>query len=615
MCYNLYNNIFYMFSFSYTKKNKKNYSQKGFTLLEGMIAVAIFLTVSVGIYQTYIGVIELIKVSRTQITTAALANEQFEIIRNMPYSDIGILGGLPAGKLQKEKIVTRNNDYKIITTIRNIDDPFDGVIGGSPNDTSPADYKLVALDIVCLNCKFFKETSFTTYVGPRALEITSTNGALFIQVFNASGQPIQGADVHIVNTKGTSTITIDDVTNNAGFLQIVDTPPGAEAYEITVSKPGYSTERTYPTGDASNPNPKKTHSTVIAQQLTQVSFSIDKTSTLNIASVNKTCATINNVDFAITSSKLIGTTPDIHKYDEYLVTDNSGEKNITTLEWGTYNIKIVDIMFDLIGTIPLFPITLNPNMTQDLKIIVASKQPESLLVTVRDIATGLPLSGAEIELDGAGYNEKYITGRGFLNQTDWSGGSGQDNFIDETKYDTSDGKIEINNPAGELQLKKLVSDYETSGNLISSSFDTGSIANFHQLLWQPENQPIAAGTSSAKFQIATNNDNTTWEFYGPDGSTTTYYTLSGENINIMHNGDRYFKYKTFLSTASTSVTSLIADVQFTFTSECVPPGQIIFNNLSSGDYTLTASRTSYQSFTNTVTMSTSSKQYEIILGP
>jgi len=596
-------------------KTLKNISQKGFTLLEIMVATAIFLIVSTSVYQTYIGVLNLIEVSRTQMASAALANEQFEIIRNMPYSDIGILNGLPAGKLQKEKVALRdNNNYKIITTIRNIDDPFDGVIGGVPNDTSPADYKLVALDISCLNCKFSKTTSFTTYVGPRALEIASTNGALFVQVFNANGEAIPEADVHIENRQGTSTIIIDDVTNNDGFLQIVDTPPGIEAYEITVSKDGYSSQKTYLTGDVSNPNPKKHHATVLAQQLTQISFSIDKTSTLNISSVSQTCSPIGNVAFDINGFKLIGLSPDVYNYSKSLTTDSGGRKILTKLEWDTYNISLTDSTYEIIGTIPLLSLNLNPDMIQDLKLIVAPKQPNTLLITVKDSSTGLPLSGVDITLSSTTTLPSMLTtGRGFLHQTNWVGGAGQTNFIDETSYYYSDGKIETNNPSGELQLKKLATDYETSGTLISSSFDTGSAANFHQLLWQPEIQPIGAGTSSLKFQIATNNDNSTWDFYGPDGSTTTYYTLSGENINSLHNGDRYFRYKTILSTASTSITSSLADVQFTFTSDCIPPGQVSFNNLALSEYTITTSKTGYEDFSGTASLTSALKQYEIIL--
>ena len=75
--------------------------------------------------------------------------------------------------------------------------------------------------------------------------------------------------------KGTP-IVIDDVTNINGMLQVVDAPPGVNAYEIIVSKDGFTTDQTYTPGAAGNPNPTKPHATVAIQQLTQISFVIDE---------------------------------------------------------------------------------------------------------------------------------------------------------------------------------------------------------------------------------------------------------------------------------------------------------------------------------------------------
>lgn len=62
--------------------------------------------------------------------------------------------------------------------------------------------------------------------------------------------------MHIENNVATTSIVIDDTTNNDGYVQIIDAPPGINAYEISVSKPGYSSERTYMIGDVANPNPQ-----------------------------------------------------------------------------------------------------------------------------------------------------------------------------------------------------------------------------------------------------------------------------------------------------------------------------------------------------------------------
>ena len=589
----------------------------GFTLIESLVGIAVFIIITVSVYQAYAATMNAVRASRLKITATALANEQFEIIRNLPYDDVGVIGGIPNGKIPYiQNLVRDGTGFQTKTAIRNIDDPFDGTIGGLPNDLSPADYRLAELEISCPSCRNFTPLIFTTHIGPRALESASTNGALFVRAFDAVGQPVAEANVHIENNQAVPAIIIDDTTNNDGFLQIVDAPPGVEVYEITVSKSGYSTDQTYLTGAPGNPNPTKPHATVALQQLTQISFAIDQTSVLDVSSVTDICIPVPLIDFSLFGSKLIGTGPDVLKYSAPHLTDGAGRKTIPDLEWDTYNLNLTDGAYDLAGTIPLLPLALNPNVNQDFKLIVAPKNPNSVLVTVKDASTQLPLSDAAVRLEKTSYDTTLITGRGFIRQTDWSGGGGQTDFIDPAKYFDSDGNIDMANPAGEIKLwKQFGIEYVPQGYLISSAFDTGSAGNFHQILWQPQDQPPATGPDSVRFRIATNNNKTSWNFLGPDGTTDTFYTLANQNINSLHNGDRYLRYKTLLQTASTTWTPTVSDISFTFTSSCVPPGQVFFTGLGAGGYTLTVSKAGYQPFTDTITVSSPWQQREVILSP
>jgi type II secretory pathway pseudopilin PulG len=593
--------------------------QKGFTLVEAIVGIAVFMIIAVSVFQAYVQAMQAVQVSRIKIDAIALADEQLEIIRNLPYSDVGIPSGIPSGKIPHTQSLTRDNiSFTVETTIRNIDDPFDGTFGGTPNDLSPADYKLAEVKISCSSCKNFSPLNFSAHVAPKNLETASTNGALFVQVFDAVGQPVQGANVHIENNQAIPSIVIDDTTNNQGMLQIVDAPPGVSAYEIAVSKPGYSQDQTYLAGAPGNPNPSKPHATVALQQLTQISFSIDKVSTLNVSSVTQTCAGVANIDFSLQGSKLIGTSPDIIKYSASYVTNGLGQETISNLEWDTYNINFTDLTYNLAGSIPLGPLTLNPGINQDLKFVVEHKNPRALLVTVQDAGSKLPVSDASVELQKGSYDVTLTTGRGFLRQTDWSGGSGQEEFTDETKYFDSDRNVETADPTGELKLIKIFDQYASSGYLISSTFDTGSLSNFHQIIWQPQDQPSQAGLDSVKFQIATNktiNEETTWNFLGPDGTGNTFYTTSNTTINSIHNNDRYLRYKIFLQTADTSYTPNVGDIAITFTSACVPPGQVFFSGLSQGDYDLTITKSGYQTFNDTVNVSDPWKQYQALISP
>jgi prepilin-type N-terminal cleavage/methylation domain-containing protein len=595
--------------------NKFKLNSAGFTLIESLVGIAIFAIIAVGIYGAFSLASKLVEASRLLTTATALANEQFEIAHNMPYADVGLSSGLPRGKLSASQNIKRDNaTFLVETTIRSVDDPFDGTLGGTPNDTSPADYKLMQVEISIPDNDTFTTKTFTEYIAPKNLENSTTNGALFIKVFDANGQAVAGANVHIQNDLLSPVISVDDTTNNQGILEIVDVPPSINSYAITVSKDGYSQDKTYPT-DINNPNPLKPHATVAVQQVTQTSFIIDQLSTLNVESVTETCTPVANISFSLKGSKLNGTMPDVLKYNNNFDTGAGGAKTINDLEWDTYNLTYTDISHDLAGSISPIPLSLAPGSIQDVKIIAVSKNPDSLLVSVKEGGTNLPLAGVTVDLVKGTSTEELITGRGFLRQNDWSGSSGQQNFVDQTAYLSSDGNIETANPAGELQLKKAFGLYANAGNLISSTFDTGSASNFYQLQSLPADQPAAAGTSSVLLQIATNNDNSTWNFKGPDGTAATYYSVSNTNISAVNNGNRYLRYEIFLSTASSTFTPDIGEVNFTFSSLCVPSGQVLFSGLDGGDYTLKISKTGFSPIEEPITISSPWQQHENTLMP
>lgn len=383
----------------------------GFTLIEGLVATAIFAIVAVSVFQTFSKVFEITSLARLKVTATALANEQLEIARNLPYTDVGTTSGIPSGKIPRTQTLVRDGvSFTVTTTIRNTDDTFDGTIGGTPNDLSPADYKLVEVAIDCATCRNFRTLTFSASVGPKSLEGVSTNGALFIQVSDANGQPVSGAAVHITNSQTVPPITTDDTTNAQGLLQLVDVPPNANSYQITVSKSGYSTDKTSAPGAVENPNPTKPHATVAAKQVTQVSFGIDKTSTLNFASVTHNCVPVGNIDFMLGGAKIIGTNPTVLKLSTTTATDGTGFKTFSDLEWDTYTLALLDTAYDLAGSVPLLPLALNANTTQDVQLVVIPKNPQTLLVTVRDSGTNLPINDAIVTLTKTGYTKSITTG-------------------------------------------------------------------------------------------------------------------------------------------------------------------------------------------------------------
>lgn len=596
----------------YLKENKN----RGFTLIEVLVSLAIFISVSVAVYASFVSILKITRVIRIKGVMTNIANEQFEIVRNLSYQSVGTVNGIPSGIIPQSQTISRdNNNFLLETVIRNFDDPFDGTFNGTPKDSSPADMKLVELTISCSSCEStLSPISFTTRVAPKNLETSSNDGALVIKVFDASGLPISGAIVHIVNNNISPKVDLIDQTDNNGILNIVDAPPSNNGYQIIVTKDGYSSDQTYPI-TSGNPNPTKPNATVLLQQITQVSFVIDLISTINISTINSQCLAVPNFDFVISGKKLIGN-PSVLKYNNSFITDSLGKKTLSNMEWDTYNITGTNSSYDIIGTNPLLSLGVNPNTTEDLQIITAPKNGNRLVVVVRDQSTGLPISDATVSIYNSGsYSKSAVTNEGYFNQTDWSGGNGQIDIGSANMYLNGDGYLDSNSSSGNLSLKKMSSYYASSGYLISSTFDTGSSSNFKQIVWNSLSQPSQTGSNSVRFQIATNNDKETWNFIGPDGTSSTYFDSTNQNIGVSHNGHRYIRYKIYLSTLDTSYTPLISDISITYTSGCTPPGQVSFSGLTAGSYTLKVDRDGYQSTTKVINVLSGWNKTEFTITP
>ncbi len=564
-------------------------------LVELLVSIAVFIGISIAVYTGYVEVMKVIRSSRAHTVATALVREQFEIIRNMPYANIGIRNGVPAGTIDRFQTLTRNGFvFGATTTVRNTDDMFDGTIGGSPNDLSPADYKTVAIEIACTNCQHETPLTLTTVVSPRGLETSSSNGALFVKVFDANGQAVQGANVHIVNNFVVPNLSIDEITDINGMVQIVDAPPSNESYEITVSKQGYSTERTYLSGAPSNPNPLKPHATVVLQQVTQSSFSIDRVGRVYVSTLDSMCQPIADAEFSVTGSKLIGTSPSVLSFaTTSYYTNASGIYNLLNLAWDTYFVTLSDVQYAVAGTIPRMPFTLSPDSSVQVNLITKPKNPGAVLVTVVDGTTEVPLSGATVRLDKAGFSSSQVTGQGAHIDTDW------------TTYSSTDGNISTDAPLGTLTLASSSGVYVQSGELESMTFDLGTTSSIYDISWLPASQSGSVGVDSVRIQLASNNDNTTWNFSGPDGTASTYYTVPGQSIASILNGARFLRYKIFLHTNDVSVTPVLSDISFTYSLPCSPPGQTYFEGLSGGTYTIFVTKPGYQDSTTEYTVSSS----------
>ena len=591
--------------------NRKS-ERRGFTLIEVLIGAFILSIVCLGIYGGFSAVIKTVRAGRLKTDAMLLANEQIEIARNLPYQDVGIIGGLPVGLIPHEQTITRGGGtFKLTASIRNIDDPFDGRLGSSTkNDLSPADYKQMQIDIECLSCAegIFIPQQVLTNIAPKNLETSTGNGGLFVKVFNSNGDPVSGARVQIAR----GATLVDEVSDNNGSFQLVDSPPGALAYGITITKSGYSNDGTYsPT--ASNPNPLIPPATVLVGQLTQVSFSIDKLSHLAVNVVDSSCNPLSGVLVSISGQKKVGQNPDVYKFDRTVASGATGLIDLTNLEWDTYKFSLATTgpRF-LSGSSAFNPLLVPPDSDSKITLNTVARSPSGLLVSVLDSATGLPLSEAEVSLGG----DLAITNQGFFNQSDWSGGSGQIIYSNKTMFSDTDGNLDVSSLPGEIKLRSSSGQYLGSGDLVSSIFDTESTSTVYTALrFLPADQATSTGPESIRLQLASGNDpaTTTWKFLGPDGTVDTFYSVSGEIINPIHHGDRYVRYKLYLRTMDEHVTPNISDIGITYAAVCTPPGQAYFHGLEKGLKTISVSRQGYASYSSTVDISDDWQEFKVAL--
>lgn len=597
----------------FPKTNKK--IQSGFTLLEVVIGIGIFAIILVGVYGSFSALTKATRGAREATVLSSLSSQYLEVVRNMPYSNIGTENGNPNGVLadSTDPILTtiEGQQYSIFYEVTYLDDPADGTIL-SGTDASPNDYKQVKLAI--LKQSTGSITTFITNVSPKGLEGMGSGGALYLRAIDANGQPVSGANFHIESLTLNPSIVLDRSSDSSGNWIEVGLPETVNGYRITTTKTGYSTDATVPVSVA-NPNPTKPDATVVTGQVTQVSFAIDLVGNLTIRTVNQTCQAVSGVGVNLSGAKLIGTVPDVLKYDSNH-TSSGGQISLNSIEWDTYTpLLLTGQSYTLYGTSPIQEISVLPAASQTFTIVLGPDSDHSLLVIVKDASTGTAIEGASVTLHkNSPSTDLYgTTGGSIWQQSDWIGGSGQTDFADPTMYNSDDNNIDIDGPQNGITLVSPGSSYVSSGWLESSTFDTGGSSNFSTITWQPTSQNAS---TSLSFQLASNNDNATWNYVGPDGTASTYYTVSGTNISTVHDNNQYIRYKAFLATSDSNFTPVLTSVGINYVSGCFTPGQTVFTDLEEGnDYDLDISATGYTTQTQTGLNISGNQTIEFLLSP
>jgi competence protein ComGC len=398
---------------------------KGFTLIEALTLIFIFSLITVTFYNVLSVGTSYIQNAKNRLGAISLANEKMEIVRNLKYDDIGVIGGDVSGNIPQDENVTENGkQYSVHTDVGYVDDPMDGLF---PNDTVWwEDYKKVAIAIFWnkggINQGEIKSVS--RFVPP-GLEVEHPgDGILTIHVFSHlnGDENVSGATVHIANTEtGLSKSVQTDGFGNATFMGDTVTN-STEKYQITVTKSGYETVSTLPPYPGTSYDPVDIHASVTTGFPNGAYISQNELAGLKVITADYLDNPIANIDFHIAGGRKMGTdhadpTKIIYNLDTDGKTGANGEKDfgeVSPCEGNSYTFSLSPLVtnYELIGTNPISPFGLAPGQSLNLKVKLADKSATSLLVKVAETVEGKlnPVSDANVKLsNNTGYDVTQTT--------------------------------------------------------------------------------------------------------------------------------------------------------------------------------------------------------------
>jgi len=399
--------------FSKLSQNKKS----GFTLIEMLVFLFIFVVTVVAFYQAFALGINYILESKNRIAAAEVANEKMEIIRSLPYASIGTktpngsggwIYGIPSGDILSTEAVSENGHaFTVTTLVQNIADPIDG------NPLSTGDYKRARVQVSWSPTNDPQKSVFviSTFV-PQGLS-TAAGGDVSVNVQDDTGAPIGQASVILSNPVTDVLQTYPaDAGGNAKFLGVPQDTTGN--YNIQISKAGYFPVQTYPPYNPLVPGsftPVDKNLSVTNGTLWPVTITTDKLATLTIDTKDMLGNSLPNVNFSLAGGRVMGTTvpagAPVYSYSGNLNSGSSGKVAVTNpsgISGGTYTFTVASppanfqfVKLDASTTKPAaFPLA--PGATSEVRALFEDTTKDSFMGTVIDQSNNLPIQGATVEL-------------------------------------------------------------------------------------------------------------------------------------------------------------------------------------------------------------------------
>ncbi|MDP1884743.1 MAG: carboxypeptidase regulatory-like domain-containing protein [Candidatus Moranbacteria bacterium] len=394
----------------------------GFTLIEALVLLFVFSVITTTFYSVFTLGGRYIIESKNRLGAVALANEKMEIIRNLQYDDIGIVGGIPIGNIPAEEdVVESNHTYHVKTFIQYVDDPFDGI---SPIDL---DYKRVKVTVSWRGVGDGDSNTFlVARFVPPGIEQNLAGGTLSVNVIGSDGIGVPQALVHIVNDEISPGVNLSVMTDDTGNLMLPGAQQSIQGYDITVSKDSYETVETIDPTSVTY-SIIDTPASVVENMLNVKSIVQDKLIDLKFTSVDYLGNALPDVTFHMEGGRILGydmlqsPAAPVYKVVSDSTTDENGEENFEDISPSQFFISNIGVVADhtLIGLDNLsnfdpigskYAVLVAPGDSQEVKIRFAKNIDNSLLLNVLKAADDTPLADAYVELTNTdGYNGSATT--------------------------------------------------------------------------------------------------------------------------------------------------------------------------------------------------------------
>jgi type II secretory pathway pseudopilin PulG len=390
---------------------KRKTRHRGFTLIEALIFSLIFAVVAVNFFRMFTVGAKVLRDAKARIAAAQVANEKFEVLRNITYENLTTDAAHFGGHVEEDETAVRSGiSFDVKTEIRYVDDGYDGTYAEG-TDTRPQDYKQVEVTVSWGSGADINQVKMTTHMAPPGTEELYSGGILNIEIRQSDGTPVQGAQVSVRNATTNESI-YSGTTLVDGKVYLIGLVAGDKLYKISVSKGGYESVVTMPPYNQTAYDPVDEHGSVVLAGIWSQTIIFDPLATIQLKTQDPLGNAIGNIDFSLEGGRKFGDTvpaavpvysyPETNKQSDasgtLAFTDKSPGKYIfkypdpVTANDANYEFWKVDPSYGNIAT-NFFAV---PGAAVDVSVLLIPKNVPSLFLKVVDQTDVTPISGASV---------------------------------------------------------------------------------------------------------------------------------------------------------------------------------------------------------------------------